>query len=224
MISRPAQSVMLQDIPEAAQALSQARQKQFKTRENSLLNLTYDICGFTIRTMTIQDYVLLDRFSSPFLYRIEPDLDDIALFLWVLSPQFSKWLGRKRLAFLQPMAAAIYGRKIRKAFGENMPFTSEPAVVAIFEYIDTMFFDSPPTLVNGQDSCLSYLTGWFCDMQSEFGFTDEKIWSMGLPELFQRSAYVRQRYAPSAPTFNKATDEVKLNLLRRLRSGELKLN
>ena len=216
----PMKSLALREIPGLAEALASAKSNQLVTRENSLLNLSYDLCGLKARTMTIRDYVLLQRIGSPFIRRVEPTMDDLAIFLWVLSPQFNKWLGRKWFAFLQPVAAFFHGRKVRRVFGKNIPETSEAVVVKCFEYIDKMFYDSPPALANGQESCLCYLTGWFDAIQSEYQFPSEQVWNMGLPELFQRLNAIRQRNNPSVPSFNKGTDSIKLFVLRGLRSKE----
>ena len=221
MQARPQPSLPLSDIPGLTEALAAAKSKQLVTRENSLLNLTYDICGFKVRTMTVLDYVLLERIGSPFVSRSEPTLDELAMFLWILSPQFPKWNRRKWLAFLQPVAAFIHGRKVRAMFGKNIPTTSEAAVEAAFGYIGAMFYDSPPGLAGGRESCLSYLTSWFDSIQHEYpAFTSEKVWEMGLPELFQRLNAIRLRNNPSVPSFNKGTDAVKLFILRGLRSKE----
>lgn len=197
-----------------------AKQKQFRTREDSLLGLTYDLCGMKVRTMTIRDYVLLDRMESPFIHRIEPNEKDLALFLWLLSPQFKKWCNRKWFSFLQPVAAFLHGRKVKRKFCRNIPESSEPIVLKCFEYIETMFFDSPPSLRGGGESCTSYLTGWFDSLQSEYKYTDVEIWSKGLPELFQRLNAIRQRNNPNVPSFNKQTDNVKAFVLLGLRRKE----
>jgi len=213
-------SLALNQIPGLAEAMARAKQKQFRTRENSLLGLTYDLCGMTVRTMTIQDYVLLDRHDSPFIHRVEPTEKDLALFLWILSPSFEKWCKRKWFAFLQPVAAFLHGRKVKRKFCRNIPESSEPVVLKCFEYIDTMFFDSPPALRDGGESCTSYLTGWFDTIQSEYKYTSEEVWRMGLPELFQRLNAIRQRNNPSVPNFNKGTDAVKAWVLIGLRKKE----
>lgn len=195
-----------------------AKESQFRTRENAMLNLTYDLCGVTVRTMTVRDYVLLERSHSPFTNRVEPTMADLAIFLWMMSPQFPKWCERRIIGFLQPVAAYFHGRKTRNLFGKNIPASSEPVVVKCFEYIDTMFFDAPPSIKGGSESGLTYLTGWFDTLQSEYNFTSDQIWNMGLPELFQRLAAIRQRQNPNQPTFNKGTDDVKAWVLRGLRS------
>lgn len=217
-------SIGLNSIPGLSEAMAKAREIQFKTRENSLLGLSYDLCGFNVRMMTIRDYVLLDRNQCPFLNRMEPTMLDLAFFFWVMSPQFDKWCEpsgwRQWLPFLQPIQAYFYSRRISKKFGKNIPETSEEVVVKCFEYIEKMFFDSPPSVRGGGESCLCYLTGWFDQIQSEYHFTNDDMWKMGLPELFQRLNAIRQRNNPNTPQFNKSTDAVKLFVLRGLRSKQ----
>lgn len=210
-------------MPGVREALETARSRQFVTRENSLLNLTYDLCGFKVRTMTVSDYVLLERSQSPFILRREPDMEALAKFLWILSPRFYQWNGERWFSFLHSVAAFFHGRKVARKFGKNIPESSELVVVAAFDYIDTMFFDSPASLAKGQESCLSYLTGWFDAMQSEYHFTSEQVWQMGLPELFQRLKAMQRRYNPSMPSFNKLQDSVTLFVIRGLRSKEFTL-
>jgi hypothetical protein len=218
-------SLALKDIPGLPEALSKARRKQADIRESAMLNLSHNICGFTVRAMTVKDYVLLDKVGSPFISRVEPTMEDLGLFLWILSPQFLKLSNRSGwIGLLQPVAAFLYARKVNKAFGHNIPESSESAVVHCFGYIDKMFFDSPACIAKGGESCLSYLTSWFDSIQSEYHIPTEEVWGMTLPELFQRLAAIRQRHNPQSPTFNKETDAVKLWILRGLRSKEFSLD
>jgi hypothetical protein len=212
--------ILFSDVPGLMAALNQAREEQFLTRENSLLGLTYDLCGMTLRTMTVRDYVLLERFKSPFTNRLCPTDKDLALFLWVLSPQFQKWCDRKFFGWLQPVAAFLHGWKVKRRYCRNMPESSEPIAVKCFEYIDTMFFDAPPAMRGGGVSCLSYLTGWFDALQSEYTMSNDDVWNMGLPELFQRLNAIRQRKNPEVPSFNKGTDNVQLWLITGLREKQ----
>ena len=217
-------SLALNDIPGLKEVLEQARRKQCLVRESAMLNLSTNIFGFTVRAMTARDYVLLDKIGSPFISRIEPTMEDIGLFLWILSPNFLKWIKRSGwIRLLQPIAAFTYAHKVRNAFGKNIPETSEPAVVKCFEYIGQMFFDSPASIAGGQESCLSYLTSWFDSIQSEYHIPTDEVWNMTLPELFQRLSAIRQRNNPQAPNFNKETDAVKLWVMRGLKSNEFSM-
>jgi hypothetical protein len=217
-------SICLNSIPGLNEAMAKARANQYRTRESSLLNLTHDLLGFKVRTLTIRDYVLLDRQHSPFLNRREPNAIELGFFLWVLSPQFDLWCNqvgwRKWFPSLQPFQAFFYGRWVQKRFLKNPPETSEDIVIKCFEYIDQMFFDAPASVKGGGESCLCYLTGWFDMIQSEYCFPTEKMWEMGLPELFQRLNAIRLRHNPGIPQFNKNTDAIRLFVLRGLRSKE----
>ncbi len=221
-------SLCLDSIPGLKEAMAKAKSSQLRTREDSLLMLEHNVLGFKVRTMTILDYVLLDRHQSPFLNRTEPTLGELSFFLWVLSPSYEKWRAgigwRKFVPLLQPLPAFLHSRRVSKAFGRNIPESSEPVVIRCFEYIRTIFFDAPPGLVNGGESCLCYLTGWFDSMQSEYHFSSDKVWNMGLPELFQRLAAIRQRNNPNVPTFNKDQDQLKSFILRGLRSKEFTMD
>jgi len=226
-VKQPA-GVLLCEMPGLVEALAAAEHRQFITRENSLLGLTYDLCGERVRTMTIADYVVLERTQSPFIRRIEPSRYDVAMFLWVMSPQFKLWsdgIGWRGLfPSLEPLAAFFHGLKIKWKFLRDCPKSSEQVVLKAFEYIDEMFYDAPPSVSGGGESCLSYLTGWFDALQSEYHFPSEAIWKMGLPELFQRLNAIRQRHNPNMPTFNKKTDELKMWVVNGLREKRFTLD
>ena len=213
-------SLRLDQIAGLNEALVEAKREQFKTREDGWLELTHDICGFKSRTMTVRDYILLERHQSPFLYRKEPRMSDLALFLWVLSPQFDRWCNRKHFIFLQHIHAFFYGKIVQWKFGRNIPESSEPAVVECFKYIDKMFFDCPASTRGSSESCLTYMAGWFDQLQSEYGTGEEQIWKMGLPRLFQSLQAITRRNNPSTPQFNQKTDRVKLYIMNGLRSGK----
>jgi hypothetical protein len=145
-------------------------------------------------------------------------MDDLAFFLWFMSPKFKKYEDRN---LIRPLVAFLHSSKVGKKFGGNIPETSEPAVVRCFEYIDTMFFDSPPTAVQkGRESCICFLTNWFDIIQSEYHFSHEVMWNMGLPELFQRLAAIRLRNNPELAAANKNTDDIKAFIVRGLRNGQ----
>ncbi len=171
----------------------------------------------------MMDYLILERGASPFLYRREPTMGDLAFFLWVLSPSFGKWCSeigwrKKWLLPVQNFQAYLYGRKVRKILGFNIPASSEAAVIGCFEYVDKMFIDAPPAITKGGESCLCYLTAWFDAMRSEYHCSKEEVWKTTLPQLFQNLKAINQRRNPSAPSFNKHTDQLKYFILRGLRS------
>lgn len=220
-------SLPLNAMPGMTEAIAQARTMQNRQRESAMLNLNHDLCGITVRTMTIQDYVSLDRFECPFFYRVEPSVDDLCFFLWVLSPQYAAWSNlvgwRKYFSWLQGIQCRLFGWKVRRKFCRKIPEDSERIVLKCFEYIETMFTDAPPALKAGGESCLAYLTGWFDQIQREYSMPTAEVWQMSLPELFQRLAAIRQREHPEIPVFNRLEDKVKIFVLRGLRAGAFTL-
>src|SRR6185312_15023792 len=81
----------LNKIPGYTEALHEARQQEFRAREDNWLALSGTIAGFPVRTMTVRDYVALLRIGSPFVARTEPTFAALGQFLWLLSPQIERW-------------------------------------------------------------------------------------------------------------------------------------
>jgi hypothetical protein len=202
-------ALRLDDIPGVKEAVAKARNEQFRTRQDGWLELLHDICGIKIRTMTVCDYVLLERERSPFINRCEPTEKDLALFLWILSPQFKPGKSKRIAAFL-------HGRKVHRLFCKDIPRTSEPAVIACFKYIDKMFADAPPTIKGGAESSLTYLTGWFDTLQSEYHCSEADVWAIGVPKMFQKLNAIMHRKNPNLPNFNQRTDRIKQEILNGL--------
>ena len=80
-------SFALHEVPGYAEALEAAREGEFTTRQDAWWNLSFDVGGVRLRTMTVQDYDVMQRIQSPFLLRQMPNPDEMLLFLWLLSPE-----------------------------------------------------------------------------------------------------------------------------------------
>lgn len=221
--TKTAPGLPLKDIPGFAAAVQNEATKQFRSRENAWLDLTHDICGMRIRVMTIRDYVLLDRIESPFLFRIAPTVQDLTMFLWILSPQFQsiqRWPG-----IVQHIAAFLHAKTVKRKFGRNVPESSDEACKAAFKYVDEMFADAPPYVDrNHGESSLCYLTHWYDIVMSEYTITEKEFWSLQIPKLFQLIAAIARRNNPHMPQFNKGPDAIKARLLRGLREKQFSLD
>jgi hypothetical protein len=215
-------SFALNEIPGYREALTEARRRLQEAREDAWLDLPTVIGGFTLRTMTVADFVLLDKRRSPFLFRTAPTLDDLKIFLWVLSPGFGRWLfgkgARRQFPTVQHLEAFLHGQRVHRAFGRNVPESSEAAAVACFAYIDKMFLDAPPEAGKGGESCGCYLGMWFDALQSEHHLSSDEIWRMPLPQVFQRLKSITRRKNPSVPEFNAYVDKLNGFVLTGLRS------
>lgn len=213
-------SFALNDIPGYREALATARRQMSETRENAWLALPETIGGFTVRLMTVADYALLDRQRSPFLYRLAPTLDDLKIFLWVLSPSYGRWLfggdWRRQFPTVEAAVAFLYGQRIQRRLGRNLPESAEAAAVACFKYVDKLFLDAPPQAKNNGPSSGCFLAGWFDALQTEHKLTSEEIWRMPLPQMFQRLKAITQRHRQDVPDFNRFEDQLNGFVLRGL--------
>lgn len=225
-MNRPKQrepGISLSEIPGFSAAVQNAAFREVRSRENAWLDLPHDICGFKIRIMTVRDYVILDRMESPFLFRVVPSIHQLTMFLWVLSPRFPKWNAWPGI--VQHWAAYRHARRVKWLFGQNVPESSEAACKACFDYIDEMFSDAPPYVNrNGGESSLCYLTHWFDIVMSEYPYSEDDVWRMQIPKLFQLISAISHRNNPNMPRFNKGPDAVKAKLLRGLREKQFTLD
>lgn len=200
--------LVLNRIPGYREALQKANAKTMRSRENAWKGVSHDIIGFKIKTLSVRDYVMLDHFGSPFLNRMAPEIGDISFTLWALSHRCEQWNNGIFLPnFVRTLEAWRYSRKVVNRIKTTEDFTT--AIKLIFQYIEEMFLDAPPSVKNGRVSGLCYLTSWFDLIQSEHGLSESEIWLMPLPQLFQRIRAIHIRKGERLPAFNHAEDELK---------------
>jgi hypothetical protein len=207
--------IALSRVPGLREAIAKAKAKQSRMRENAWKKIPQDFFGLKLRIMTVQDYLVLDHYESPFLYRLVPEMCDLAFFCWSLSPACAKW-NDSRWQLGRGLSAYLYSRKVVKLFAQDKPewkagdVCFQAAVVKSFEYIDDMFLDAPASIKDGHESGVCYIASWFDMIQSNSRMSDAEVLSMPLPQLFQRIKAIQQRVNEKAsPSFNRIEDEVK---------------
>lgn len=119
----------LSQIPGWTQAVNRARDDEFRSREDGWVSVTHQIGGIRVRTMTVRDYLGLLRLHCPLLVRVEPTAEELAVFLWLLSPEINRWhdaVGWRKawlvgcrwpLFSVERWQAWLGGRKIRRKLG-----------------------------------------------------------------------------------------------------------
>lgn len=175
--------------------------KQAANRELDFLGRLHDICGIKIRTMTVLDFCLLTHKGSPLLYRINPTLADLSLFMAVLMP------GKRSLLRLWRM-----GRRCRK-------LNLEQWALRCFEYVEQMMADFPAGQAGGE-SFVSFVAYWCHAIQKTYHCDRATVLAMSLPELCQRLRLIKQDANPGAPEGNSKTDGMVNQILNDLNSGK----
>ena len=209
--------VALNQVPGWREALERARRKTEIAREAAWKNLPRKILSFDVRIITVRDYVVLDHFGSPFVFRKEPQVCDVAWFLWSMSPTCQRWNERKSQTF-RSFSAWAYTRRVTRSIRSQERF--DEAATAIFRFVEDMFLDAPPAARAGGNSGVFYLASWFDAIQNEQGLSDEAVWSMPLPQMFQRLKAIEARNGDRKPSFNREEDALKGFISRGIADGE----
>ena len=247
----PRPSLSLREIPGLADLLEHTREVETASREEAWIGVSHRVAGFTLRVMTVEDYTILLQFENPLLNRKMPSIEQLAFFLWVLSPEMALWSERsgwrRWLGFrwVEKWQSHRHGKKVRTRLhiaqlekdsaewsdkAKNVPFEitdNAPFAQAIkdaLQYVDDMFMDRPAALKSdGPKSGLCYLTSWFDMLQSEYHMPTEEVWKMRLPVLFARIKAIQRRYNKNLPDGNNDRDRILQNIMTGLRENRYTL-
>jgi hypothetical protein len=215
---RPTDSFSFDQVPGLSAVIAEARSRQNRAREDAWIERTFAADGEPLRIMRVCDYVLLHRCKSPLMCRIEPTIDELAAFLWVMHPKFDRRI--KSSLPVRIYTAHLHGQRIGRRFGRNMPKSSERAVLDCIAFVDHMLEEAPAGVERGGDSPVCYLTYWFDAMMHQYNKTEDEVWEMPIPKLFSLLRAIERRTAGRAPAFCRAEDEVKSKLMRGLRNKQ----
>lgn len=126
-------------------------------------------------------------------------VEDVAIFLWILSPKYnlSRW---RRYWFVRGI------RKINYA----------AALKAIDTYVSESFTDSPPSRDGNTKSYWSMTASMIDSFAHEYQWGLEQIQNAPLKSLFQLTTIIRKRNDPSSCLFNPS-DKVAREYRRKMR-------
>lgn len=195
--------ITLDQIPGYLEAV----EKETDARDLAFLDLTTTVCGVELVPMTMLRYARLSGVGSPFLSGGAPDMQDVMLFLWGMSADYSSDVS-KRGAFMA------------KVFSTGKAPELEAATVEIMRFIETAFQDAPGSSSTSQGRSPSY-TSWiasYVDMiASAYHWTEETILSLPLSRLWQYVRRIEMRLGQR--TFWNPSDKVRGEWLRTVNEG-----
>ena len=127
--------------------------------------------------MTIRHFFILDGIQSPYLTNTQPTPEDMAIFLWVLSPRY------------QPNEAA------REKFCEDIYSVNiQQATKDIERYLIATFQDAETDAADHKKyaNYITYLVDLF---GREYGWQPDAIMEMPMRQLYQINTAIGERYA-----------------------------
>ena len=177
-----------------------AREKSL--RDAAWLDLPARICGMEFRQMTVRHYLVLDGVDSPFVRGGIPTPEQLAQFLWIVSPSFTPDEGE----------ALRFTKEIGK-----LPFTQ--AVQESLAYVEQTFLDAPQGAKrdDGSPDYFSWLSSIVDALGSEYGWKPFEIMEMPLRQVFQLLRVIRRRHDPKAVLFNNLSDRAKLDWVQSMK-------
>lgn len=170
-----------------------AANEEAVNRELAFLPVPVPICGIPIRHYNARHHMLLCGCGNRFVVGGKMRPEDVAMFLWFLSPEYSTD-AKARAAFVKKRVNPL-------EYGE--------AVAAICRYVDSVFQDAlSGTTGGGGKQFFASIAGIVDLLASEYGWADEAILEMPLARIFQYTRRITQRHNPKAMLFNRSERHV----------------
>lgn len=165
------------DLPkEFLRKKEQAENQRFE----AWLNLNSTIGGIEIRQMTLKDYFILEGLESPIMQNSNFTQTDLAVFLWVLSSDFSTD-AKKRDVFCKKVIQVKF----------------QSAIADLRTYLESTFVDAD-TLEGGEGNAPQhslFLTQQIDLYAKEYGWRIEEILNIPIRQIFQLNTAIHERYA-----------------------------
>lgn len=219
-----------------------------ETRERDLVfvDLPDDIFGIPVVPLTLCQALILISIGSPFLCGGKAELEDIAQFLWYLSPDFEPQSARN------PPRRSLWRRLWRRAQTPRQKLLIQIALFpqsllsnGIRQYIDLIFAEAPGASssqpLNGSTSqppdsttqpeaasvpLTSFASDYIDRFGAEYSWSKEQILDLPLAQIFAllRNMEIRHAayYGKKAPLINYRSDKVLAAHMERRNTPELK--
>ena len=168
----------------------EAVQHETTVREASFLSLTETVCGFECLPFTPLHYSMLECSGSPFVRGGVPMPEDVAVFLWCVSPGYAAQSLFRRWRFVRRVRLVDY----------------RTSVQAIHDYLDDAFADAPG-VKSGQSSAAANYSGTAAMVDlcaGQYGWTEAAVLRLPFKRLFQYARCIKERHADKPIFFNRS--------------------
>lgn len=157
-------------------------------RELAFLPAPMPILGVPIRHFNARHHMLLAGCGNRFICGGIPRPEDVAMFLWFLSPDY-----RTEPGYREPFVE----KKIKD-------LDYREAVLAILKYLDAVFQDWGSGGGGNEKQFTAPIAAFIDVLAFEYGWTDEAILEMPLARVFQFLRRIQMRKNPRALLFNRS--------------------
>ena len=191
---------------------AEALKREQTARDVGILNVNSHFRGFEVRQITLRDWLILDAIDSPILRGEIPQPEEVARFLWVLSPRFvagrglfARW---SRFRFVRKVAKLPYGE----------------ASVFCVNHVKDSFMEPPMQTASKNQEWIapqvSFAASLIHTISHFYGWTRSDVLAMPVKELFQYMKLIRIHNEASSgqnPIYANPSDEVRLKAIIKIR-------
>lgn len=192
-------------------------------RDVAFLQMTYDLAGYTVREMTLPDYLVLRMAGNAAVDRRTPSVEEMAAFLWLLSPGYSRSEKARRkfyrrcrefcaperpwLVLLWPPRRGSFTRGIQARWLRRKRRALRRAAEvsrAMDRFVEETLQDRPAGReVRGfAPSYYSDAVYWCALLGRAYGWPLREILAMPLKQLFGFVVEIHEHHDPKAPKTN----------------------
>lgn len=190
--------MILENIPGYREAVAAAIEEEDSLREFAFTGWPEEICGVSVSQFTLRHLLHLFQIKSPFFYGGDPGPEDVALFLWIVSPQFRLGGDSARGEFYESIA--------------GLGFSA--AEQEIRSYIDRAQFDRPSG-GGGATPIASFFASVIHTLASEYGWSVSEIMDLPLAAIYQLTRLIAREHNPRRPFPNRISDRAKVEFTKQ---------
>ena len=185
-------------------AYEAARKAEQEARDLAFCDWPVPLCGLEVKQFTYLHLLVLGNCGNAFVEGGEPTVEDVAFFLWVVSPEYRPNCEAKRNEFIEAIA-------------ERVQFMA--SCREIYEYLDAAFMDSPGGSGAPGKSYTSFVAP-ICDIFAhEYGWDDQVTLNKPVARLNQLLRRIRVRRNPKAIQFNRSDRILSQAMARMMQQG-----
>lgn len=199
--------------------LSRAKEVDDSLRERAFIDVPEQINGVTVRQLTLRHLNILFKIQSPFIYGGVRKIEDIMLFLWIVSPHYSQ----ERRYVVLPRRKLLWRRLVAWARRQefHIPtvrelFVAELVIHPRFEhfsrgidrYIYRTFLDTPPSVKEAKAVSTAYAASVIHKLASSYGWEEQTILDMPLTRVFQYLKWIQVEDNPKTPQFDPMQNRI----------------
>jgi hypothetical protein len=172
---------------------AEACKKEQEIRDLAFCEWLVPLCGIQVKQFTYLHLLILANCENAFVEANRPQAEDVAFFLWVVSPDYRPNDTAARDEFIEAIA-------------EKVKFL--PACQEIYDYLNNAFQDSPASSGGSAKSYTSFVAP-ICDLFAhEYGWDDQVTIKKPIARLYQLIRRIQKRNNPQAIMFNRSDAQI----------------